>query len=130
MQLYPRSRQHYTKWAAVHNQLNTKHVVAAYNKESIAGKHLHDVNNNVEDVALVYNAKMASDAEHAMSLMQGFRTYPEAMAWSIALSTSLVMEGYDTSLIYSLFAQPTFARKYGTPVGDGTYQVSAAWHPV
>jgi len=122
----PRTPQHDHQMAAVHNESNTMHAVAAHD-ENAAQKHLHNVNDTVEDVALVYNAKMASDAEHAMSLMQGFRLYPKAMGWSIALSTSLIMEGYDTLLINSLFAQPTFARKYGSPAGNGTYQLTAAW---
>ena len=34
-----------------------------------------------------------------MSLMQGIRLYPKAVFWSIVISTCIVMEGYDVSLV-------------------------------
>jgi SP family general alpha glucoside:H+ symporter-like MFS transporter len=37
------------------------------------------------------------------------------------------MEGYDTSLIGSLFAYPTFAKNYGGKFIDGKYQIPAPW---
>lgn len=43
------------------------------------------------------------------------------------MSTALVMEGYDTKLIPTLFAQPSFQKAYGVQQPDGKYQVPAPW---
>ena len=37
------------------------------------------------------------------------------------------MEGYDIVLIYSLFAQPAFAKRFGTFTPDHGWQIPAAW---
>lgn len=42
---------------------------------------------------LVENARLASDKEHKMTLMEGVRLYPKAVAWSMLISTLIVMEG-------------------------------------
>lgn len=38
-----------------------------------------------------------TDKEHKMTLMQGVRLYPKAIAWSILISSCIIMEGYDVS---------------------------------
>lgn len=40
---------------------------------------------------------------------------------------ALVMEGYDTALTGSFYALQQFNRRFGIPVGDGTYQLTSAW---
>lgn len=40
--------------------------------------------------------------------MKALRTYPKAMAWSIILSSAIIMEGYDTSVVGSFWAFPPF----------------------
>ena len=41
---------------------------------------------------------------------------------------SIIMEGYDTILIGSLYAYPTYARKFGSlDTSTGTYQIPAKW---
>lgn len=45
----------------------------------------------------------------------------------MVMSLSLIMEGYDTSLLGGFFGYPQFQRKFGEPVGDGTYQLTATW---
>ncbi|KAL8277833.1 hypothetical protein RQP46_009816 [Phenoliferia psychrophenolica] len=72
-------------------------------------------------------AKAATDKEHNMSLLEGIRLYPKAVAWSILISTCIAMEGYDVCLLSNFYAFDQFNRKYGTQLADGTYQVSAAW---
>lgn len=42
---------------------------------------------------VIVNAKHASDNEHNMSLLQGIRLYPKAVAWSLLISTCIAMEG-------------------------------------
>ena len=73
------------------------------------------------------DAAKATEAEQKMSLMQGLRTYPKAVGWSMLLSTAIIMEGFDLVLIGSLFGLPAFKKKFGAPDGNGGYQVSAAW---
>ena len=62
-----------------------------------------------------------------MTLMQGLRLYPKAVAWSILISTTIVMEGYDVSLVGNFYAFDTFNRKYGELTSEGTYEVPASW---
>jgi SP family general alpha glucoside:H+ symporter-like MFS transporter len=40
-----------------------------------------------------------------MTLMQGIKLYPAAIAWSVLLSTAIVMEGYGE--LSSLDSRPT-----------------------
>ncbi|KAL3462692.1 general substrate transporter [Aspergillus heterothallicus] len=72
-------------------------------------------------------AHRASEFEHSMTNMEAIKLYPKAIASSFLISLSIIMEGYDTSLLGSFYAYPTFAKKFGIPVGDGTYQVTSAW---
>jgi SP family general alpha glucoside:H+ symporter-like MFS transporter len=71
-------------------------------------------------------AKAATAKEHTMTLMQGIKTYPKAIAWSIIISTCIAMEGYDISLVNNFYAFPPFQRKYGVLTPDGSYQVPAS----
>jgi len=36
-----------------------------------------------------------------MSLLEAFRIYPKAIMWSVILSSSLIMEGFDTAVVGS-----------------------------
>lgn len=78
-------------------------------------------------VGTVQGATAATHAEHKMTLLQGLKTYPKAMAWSILLSTCIIMEGYDVVLINSFFAFPAFNYQFGYLQSDGRYGLSAAW---
>lgn len=62
-----------------------------------------------------------------MTLLQGLGLYPKAVAWSLLISTCIVMEGYDISLVNNFYAFPQFSRKYGEPLKDGTYEIPAPW---
>lgn len=73
------------------------------------------------------DAQDATDKEHEMTFIQAIKLYPKAVGWSILLSTALVMEGYDTKLISSLFAHPAFQGAYGERTPKGTYQIPAPW---
>lgn len=73
-------------------------------------------------------AKNAVDSEHKMTLLQACKTYPYAVGWSVLLSSTLIMEGYDLALLGNLYASPMFNQKYGTlNPATGRYAVSAAW---
>jgi SP family general alpha glucoside:H+ symporter-like MFS transporter len=75
----------------------------------------------------ILNAKLATDKEHRMTLLQGIKLYPKAVFWSVLISTCIVMEGYDISLINNFYAFETFNRKYGVEIAPGKFQVPAAW---
>jgi len=76
---------------------------------------------------LIRNARLATEKEKDMSLLQGIKLYPKAVGWSVLISTLIVMEGYDLSLLSNFYGFPQFNEKYGTRLPDGTYQISAAW---
>ena len=76
---------------------------------------------------VIRNARSATEKEHRMTLMQGVRLYPKAVAWSMLISLCIAMEGFDVCLLGTFYAMPQFNRKYGELQADGSYQVSAAW---
>jgi SP family general alpha glucoside:H+ symporter-like MFS transporter len=80
-----------------------------------------------ETATRIDQIREASRREREMSTSTAFRLYPKAVAWSILLSTTVVMEGYDLLLITSFFAFDPWTKKYGVLQADGTYSVSAAW---
>lgn len=73
------------------------------------------------------NAIAGTALEKRMSIKEGIRLYPAAIAWSMLLSTAIVMEGYDVVLLASFYAFPEFRQKYGQRQPDGSYQLTAAW---
>lgn len=77
----------------------------------------------------VMEAKHANATEHSMTLLSAVRTYPKAIGWSVLVSSTLIMEGYDLALLGNLYASPVFNRKFGSLVDPATqkYAVSAAW---
>jgi SP family general alpha glucoside:H+ symporter-like MFS transporter len=72
------------------------------------------------------DARNATDKEHRMGFLQAIKLYPKAALWSILLSTSIVMEGYDTLLLGNLYAFPAFTQRFGIldeSTDPPTYQV-------
>lgn len=87
----------------------------------------HHVEDTLGQGALV-EAKRASDEEHGQTLWQALSVNRKAVIWSMLISMSIVMEGYDAILIGNFFGYPQFAKKYGHDYGGSVgYQVSAAW---
>lgn len=74
---------------------------------------------------IIQNAKAATQKEQNMSLLQGIKLYPKAVAWSILISTCIAMEGYDISLVNNFYGFPQFKRKYGEKLPNGKYEVTA-----
>lgn len=62
-----------------------------------AHEHGHDTRREVLD-RVIQGAKSAAEKELNMTLLQGIRLYPKAIAWSLLISTCIVMEGYDVCL--------------------------------
>lgn len=53
---------------------------------------------------IIQGAKTATEKEQKMTLLQGIKLYPKAIAWSMLISTCIVMEGYDICLINNFCA--------------------------
>lgn len=76
--------------------------------------------------AHIDDAQAASAHEHSLTVRQALRAYPAAVFWSLCISMSIIMEGYDTILIGSLYAYPTYAKAFGK-LHDRDYQIEARW---
>lgn len=72
-------------------------------------------------------ADEAQRVDTSLTLNDAFRHYWKAVAWSLAMSMSTIMESYDLLLITSFFAFPKFQEKYGVQLPDGSYSVEARW---
>ena len=81
----------------------------------------------LEDKTTKSMAANATHAEAKMGLLEGIRLYPKAAFWSILLSTTIVMEGFDNVLTGQFYALPQFKRRFGALQPDGSYEVPAAW---
>lgn len=78
--------------------------------------------------ATLGQAQAANAHEHALTVRQALKSYPWAVFWSLIVSLSIIMEGYDTILIGSLYAYPTYARRFGEYQDETeTYQIPARW---
>jgi len=51
-------------------------------------------------------ASKATRREHELSVRDAIRLYPKAVGFSLIFSTALIMEGYDLSLLGSLYGYP------------------------
>ncbi|KAF5859969.1 hypothetical protein ETB97_002166 [Aspergillus alliaceus] len=71
-------------------------------------------------------AQAANINEHNMTARQALRSYPWAVVWSLTVSMSIIMEGYDTNLIGSFYGYPAFQKQFGVEHSDG-YQVPQSW---
>ncbi|CRK32120.1 hypothetical protein BN1723_003804 [Verticillium longisporum] len=72
--------------------------------------------------AFVQGARDASSREQNMTLMQGIRLYPKAIGWSMLISTCIVMEGYDISLVSNFFAFDPFKKNFYPWHREGAYR--------
>ncbi|ODQ80425.1 hypothetical protein BABINDRAFT_48916 [Babjeviella inositovora NRRL Y-12698] len=73
------------------------------------------------------DAQANETQEKTMLLKQGLKTFPKAALWSIVLSTAIIMEGYDTSLLNSFYGLSAFQKKFGVPSKKGGYQIEPKW---
>lgn len=44
-------------------------------------------------------ARQHTITEHSLGVFQALKLYPKAVGWSLFISMSIVMEGYDTNLV-------------------------------
>jgi SP family general alpha glucoside:H+ symporter-like MFS transporter len=100
------------------------------------GDVFHPLSTTVPGIGdLTDSARSATRAEQKMTLGQGFRLYPKV--WSILISSTIIMDGYDMSLLTSFFTFPVFQKSYGGPVPvpesqqaegqEPSYQISPVW---
>ncbi|PSN70674.1 maltose permease MAL61 [Corynespora cassiicola Philippines] len=89
----------------------------------------HDNEQFQKDAAdkVINDARLATEKEHSMTLWQGVKLYPKAVAWSVLISTCIAMEGYDLCLLSNFYGFPQFNRKYGEQLPDGTWQIPPEW---
>jgi SP family general alpha glucoside:H+ symporter-like MFS transporter len=87
----------------------------------------HHVEETLGHGAIV-EAKHASDEEHSETLWQALKNNRKAVGWSMLISMSIIMEGYDAVLMPNFFGYPEFQKKYGHDYGGKIgYLVSAPW---
>jgi SP family general alpha glucoside:H+ symporter-like MFS transporter len=99
-----------------------KSKLSPVEQSTMAAAHEH------EKLDMVEQSAMATAREHEMGVLESIRLYPYAIMWSVFFGWALVMTGYDSGIIFSLFAQPSFEQKYGKWYGDELgYQISAGW---
>ncbi|KAK3052854.1 hypothetical protein LTR09_005918 [Extremus antarcticus] len=72
-------------------------------------------------------ARAATDKEHRMSLIEGIRTYPKAIGWSMLISLCIAMKAFDLCLLNTFYGIPQFQKQFGDLQDDGTYQIPAPW---
>ncbi|KAF5507916.1 Maltose permease MAL31 [Colletotrichum aenigma] len=108
---------------------DSKPASSAEDKELGVHQHADAASPNaVHPEDLAAEAKQAADSEHQMTLLEAITTYPKAIAWSILLSSTLIMEGYDLALLSNLYSSQYFNQKYGAySEAQGKYILSAAW---
>ncbi|KAF7330070.1 MFS general substrate transporter [Mycena kentingensis (nom. inval.)] len=82
----------------------------------------HKVKRDARSAQMIQDAKSATTKEHQMSLLDGLRIYPKAIAWSMLISTCIVMEGYDVCLLSNFCAWPVLATLHA---GDSGFRAPA-----
>lgn len=96
-----------------------KEVVA----EHLEGSSMKNSPSQTNDVA----ADEAHRVEVNLTVKQALSHYKKAVAWSLAISMSTIMDSYDLLLITSFFAFPQFQQKYGVELADGSWSIPAKW---
>lgn len=98
--------------------------------DAIQGKELPAT---ASDAELITEAQRAEANERQETFWQAVKDHPKAIIWAVLINLTVIMEGYDTSLLGSFFAYPSFMTKYGDYHANiqgsisEKYQVSAAW---
>lgn len=96
------------------------HVEAFNSSEDIERKGDSQWHTNTKE------AQAANAAEHSLTVRQALRAYPWAVAWSLTISMSIIMEGYDTNLVGNFYAYPEFKKQFGHQYTHG-YEVPGEW---
>lgn len=107
-------------------KISIDHLETPYglNDDSTCNSHdtFEDYSRNLE-----HYAKLATDFEHNLTVWQAVSYYKRAILWSLCFSTGIIMEAFDSSLIVSFFGYPSFTKRFGTQLPNGTYEISSQW---
>ncbi|QKX64731.1 uncharacterized protein TRUGW13939_11907 [Talaromyces rugulosus] len=76
---------------------------------------------------MIKRARRAALFEHQITNLNALKLYSRAVFFSFVLSLAIVMEGYDTSLLASLYAYPEFQQRFGEKLPNGSYSVTSSW---
>lgn len=100
--------------------------------EQARGAHLsrshHDLGEKGGWEASLDEAAAANADEHEKTVRTAIRAYPWAIAWALTISMSVIMEGYDTILIGSLFGYPAYRQQFGHyATVSQNYQIDGKW---
>jgi SP family general alpha glucoside:H+ symporter-like MFS transporter len=63
-------------------------------------------------VELIHHAEQGDAADRLLTVRQALGKYKKAVFWAMFLSTSLIMEGYDLSMVYAPSATPGSSMVY------------------
>lgn len=98
---------------------------------TVAGDHIEVA--GVDDatcdlVSTTEDARLAIEAEHQLKLIPAIRKNYKACFWSMVISLTIIMDGYDGALLGSLSAFPSFTSHFGEFVNSKSgYQIPAHW---
>ena len=67
--------------------------------ESLDTDSIHDKKATYALNTLAQDAQEATTKEQKMTLREGLKMYPNAIMWSVIISTCIAMEGYDLCLL-------------------------------
>lgn len=95
----------------------------------VNGAPLRPSSEDDDRLSMLRGANNATKTEKSMTIKEAFKTYPKAVIFSMVLSTAIIMEGYDIVLLASLYAFPSFNKRFGEPTGvpEAPYQIPATW---
>ncbi|KAF2147634.1 sugar transporter [Myriangium duriaei CBS 260.36] len=82
------------------------------------------------DASVKQDAVQHIKEEKAIGAIQSFRLYRKAVFWSFALSSCIMMEGFDLVILNSLYVLPSFQQRFGTPDKHGDLVISSHWQQV
>lgn len=119
-------------------------IVAAPEGLTTASKRL-----DAEYSQLIRDAAAADKRDHDLTLWQAIKSHKKAVFWSMALSATLIMEGYgekdpaepsmsawliasvaflpDIILINAFYGQAAFLERFGVTQADGSRVITPAW---
>ncbi|KAJ5109432.1 hypothetical protein N7456_006107 [Penicillium angulare] len=79
-------------------------------------------------MGLAEDARNATIQEHRLTFFEAVKLYPKACLWTMVVSLVVILDGYDTALIGSLFGFPAFQKQFGNPTDTpGSYQLEPRW---
>lgn len=100
--------------------------------DKLSTEHVDAKDGGVEPEPTVVQLQISEDGreftawEHGLTPMAGLRVFYKAVAWSVIFSLTIIMTGYDTGFLGSLYAMTSFQRDFGEQYKDG-YQITAGW---